>query len=237
MPEQQITEEQRKEYEEKLKNMSPEEIQELQKKQCIFCQIISGGVPGKTVWEDDKFIAILDINPANEGHVLLMPKEHYAVLPQMPKEDVPLFFIAGKNISNGLLRSLRVEGTSLFVANGLAAGQKAQHFMLHIIPRVLDDNLLNMLPKQLEGVKEIYPTLVNRLSESMGTKKETVAADVTPKAEEVAPKEEPKEEATPEEVPAKEEEPEEPAGETPAEKPEETKESEVDLDDIARLFG
>ena len=68
MPEGQLTEED-------LKNMSPEEIQELQKQQCIFCHIVSGKVASRKVYEDDSVIAILDIHPANPGHVLLLPKE------------------------------------------------------------------------------------------------------------------------------------------------------------------
>ena len=173
-----------------------------------------------------------------------MPKEHYAVLPQMPKEDVPGFFITGKKISNGLLRSLRVEGTSLFVANGLVAGQKAQHFMLHIIPRVPDDNLLNILPKKLDGVKELYPILINKLSEMLGEKKETVAAS---KEKEIPAEPEEKQQEKSGEVPEKSEDAAKPAKEVPADEAEEPepetkeensdKEKEVDLDDIARLFG
>ena len=81
MPQQQMTEEQVKELQEKIKNMSPEELKEFQKKQCVFCQIISGKVQSKKVYDDEKCIAILDINPANPGHVLLLPKEHYSIMP------------------------------------------------------------------------------------------------------------------------------------------------------------
>ncbi len=74
MAEQQMSEEQVAELQEKIKNMSPEELKEFQKQQCIFCQIISGKVASKKIYEDEKCIAILDINPANPGHLLLMPK-------------------------------------------------------------------------------------------------------------------------------------------------------------------
>ncbi|MBU0461615.1 MAG: HIT domain-containing protein [Nanoarchaeota archaeon] len=56
--------------EEDLKNMSPEELRELQKQNCVFCHIAAGKVPAKKVYEDDRCLAILDINPANAGHVL-----------------------------------------------------------------------------------------------------------------------------------------------------------------------
>ena len=78
------TEEQRKQWEEKIKNMSPEELQELQRQQCIFCQIISSKIPSKKIYEDSTCLAVLDINPAAKGHLLLLPKEHYAIMPQVP---------------------------------------------------------------------------------------------------------------------------------------------------------
>ena len=62
-------------------NMSPEQIMELQKQKCPFCQIVAGKIPSKTIYEDDKVLAILDINPIAKGHVLVMPKEHYPIMP------------------------------------------------------------------------------------------------------------------------------------------------------------
>src|SRR3989344_2863950 len=99
-PGQQMTPEQVEALKEKLKNMSPEELKEFQKKQCIFCQIISGKIEAKRVYEDERVLAILDINPANPGHILLMPKEHYAIMPQIPKEEMEHLFMAAKALSN-----------------------------------------------------------------------------------------------------------------------------------------
>jgi len=127
--------ESQEELQEKLKNMSPEELAAFQKQNCIFCQIIDGKVPSAKVYEDDTCIGILDINPAVPGHVLLIPKEHFMVMPQMPEEVIQHMFMAAKGISHAILRALKAEGTTVFVANGGAAGQRAQHFMIHIIPR------------------------------------------------------------------------------------------------------
>src|SRR3989344_7642914 len=131
MPSPQMTEQQIAELKEKIKNMSPGELKEFQKKQCIFCHIISGKVQSKNVYEDEKVIAVLDINPANPGHILLMPKEHYVVMPQMPEDDIGYIFMVAKALSHALLQALKAGGTNIFVANGLAAGQRAQHFMVH----------------------------------------------------------------------------------------------------------
>src|SRR3990167_3381355 len=97
MPEQQaqqqLSPEQIKALQEKIKSMSPEELKEFQKKQCIFCQIIAGKVQSKKIYEDDKVIALLGINPANPGHILLLTKEHYSIMPQIPDDEVAYVFM------------------------------------------------------------------------------------------------------------------------------------------------
>lgn len=153
---------------EDLKDMSPEQIAELQKQNCIFCHIISGRVASKKVYEDEKCIAVLDINPANPGHVLLMPKEHYAIMPLIPEDIIGHLFMVSKGISHACLRAFKAQGTNIFVANGVAAGQKAQHFMIHVIPRKEKDGLTYFtLPKkrvtkqQLEELKKILKARIN----------------------------------------------------------------------------
>ena len=126
---------------EKLKDMSPEEIAALQKQNCIFCHIVSGKVPSKKIHEDDVCLAVLDINPANPGHILLLPKEHYMIMPQIPEDVMAHLAIITKQLSSACLKSFKCDGTNIFVANGPAAGQKAQHFMIHIIPRFENDGV------------------------------------------------------------------------------------------------
>jgi len=144
-----MTDEQRKVIEEKLKNMSPDELAQLQQQQCIFCQISQGKIPSKTIFEDDKVRVVLDINPASPGHCIVIPKDHYMILPQVPKDLVAHMSMIAKHVSHTLLRSLKVEGTSWILANGALAGQRAQHVMLHLIPRVDDDGIGLMLPKTI----------------------------------------------------------------------------------------
>ena len=250
-----MTEEQRKALEEKVKKMSPEELKAFQKQQCIFCQIIAGKVPSKKVYEDDKCIAVLDINPAAKGHILLMPKEHYAIMPQMPEAEMSHLFLVSKYLSQLLLKVLKVGGTNVFVANGAAAGQRAQHFMLHVIPRKEGDKILEfeerLVPPEL--LQKIKMVVEAKLNEKLGVKKES-----KPKEEEkkVELKSFPREVKTAEETaPAPEEEKEEVIleAEEPEQKPKEkvkkfsgpkknpskskTKEDkDVSLDDIANLF-
>lgn len=111
----------------------------LQKQNCIFCQIVQGKIPSRKIYEDEHCIGILDINPANPGHTLILPKEHYPILPLMPPSAADALFIAARKISLALLRFLKAEGSNIFVANGSVAGQKAPHAMIHVIPRTSSD--------------------------------------------------------------------------------------------------
>jgi len=176
-PQQQMSEEQVKELQDKLKNMSPEELKEFQKKQCIFCQIVSGKVQSKKVYEDDEVVAILDVNPANPGHILIMPKEHYSIMPQMPDEEVGHIFLVAKALSNASLRALEVQGSNIIVANGVTAGQRAQHFMVHLIPRKDKDNIGFQVPQKTIPEKELQK-IRGDLSKILGTKSEEKSAPV-----------------------------------------------------------
>jgi len=133
-----------------LDNLSPEEILELQRKNCIFCKIIKKEIPSNLIYEDDKVSVILDINPANEGHCLVLPKEHYQILPQIPDDLIGYLFNIAKKTSRSLLKTLGVEGTTIFVANGALAGQKAPHFMIHVIPRHKGDLLFDIPRNRIE---------------------------------------------------------------------------------------
>ncbi|MFO8016933.1 MAG: HIT domain-containing protein [Candidatus Woesearchaeota archaeon] len=161
---------------EELKNMSPEQIAEMQKQNCIFCHIISGKVASKKVFEDDKCTAVLDINPANPGHVLLMPNEHYAIMPLIPDDVMGHLFMVTKGISHACLKAFKAQGTNIFIANGVAAGQKAQHFMIHVIPRKDDDGLTNFeLPKKNmtgEQKDQLMKALKPQINAAFGMKEE-----------------------------------------------------------------
>jgi len=141
--------------------------------QCIFCSIVSGAVASKRIYEDDKVLGILDINPANPGHILLLPKQHFGILPQMPDDIVSHMGMVAKHLSLAILRSgFGFQGTNIFLANGEAAGQRAQHVMLHVVPRGDGDKLMNFqIPsKQLEinALEEARDGLANTIKEQLG---------------------------------------------------------------------
>ncbi|MFT4343972.1 MAG: HIT family protein [Candidatus Woesearchaeota archaeon] len=159
-----MAEETQEELMERIKNMSPEELAEFQKSRCIFCHIISGKIPARKIYEDEIVVAILDINPATIGHILLMPKEHYTIMPQIPKEVLDHVFTIAKKLSQTILQGIGAKGTSILIQNGVAAGQKAQHFMIHIIPRRQDDGV-GLIPPRKGISDENYKVLKERISQ------------------------------------------------------------------------
>jgi len=120
------------------------------KESCLLCQIIEGKIPSKKVYEDDLILAVLDVNGANPGHCFVLPKNHYPILEQVPDPEIAKLFNVANKISSAIFENLGVQGTNIFVANGVPAGQTVAHFMLHVIPRIEKDNVsLEWQPKQL----------------------------------------------------------------------------------------
>lgn len=112
----------------------------------MFCNIANGKIPAKKVYEDDKVAAVLDINPGTEGHILVLPKKHVEILLQMDDDLASHVGMVCKQLSQALLQAFKCEGTSIFVANGPAAGQRAPHGMVHVMPRTKDDEIVLDLP-------------------------------------------------------------------------------------------
>ncbi len=131
--------------------LTPELKQQLaeQKKQCIFCKLISGEIPNaKKVFEDDKTIALLDIYPAVKGHTLFMLKEHYPMLLYAAKEEAIHKFSLIPSLSQAIKSAIVKTGINVFVALGSAAGQQSYHFMVHLLPREPEDKFFNFLMKK-----------------------------------------------------------------------------------------
>jgi len=118
-------------------------------KKCEICEIIKSK-KGK-VYEDDKVFAFLAQNPASTGHVIITSKEHHPILEQIPDFVVGDLFTKANKISMAAFETIGAEGTNLIMQNGVAAGQKHNHAILHIIPRRENDGLnLTWKPRQLE---------------------------------------------------------------------------------------
>lgn len=144
---------------------------------CIFCSIAEGKIQSKQIYSDPHVIAILDINPANPGHVLVIPKKHYSLMMQIPGDEIGHIFKVCKKLSQVLLHAVEADGTNIFVANGALAGQKAPHFMVHIIPRVENDNVGLMLPEgnvNANFTEEMYIKILSGVQNRFGLTPEQV---------------------------------------------------------------
>ena len=108
---------------------------------CIFCKIAAGEIPSTTLYEDDDFRVILDIEPASKGHALILPKEHYANLYKLDDELAAKALVLAKKMITKLTKILECDGYNVLQNNGTAAGQTVFHFHMHLVPRYKDDTV------------------------------------------------------------------------------------------------
>ena len=127
---------------------------------CIFCKIINGDIPWAVVFENDEFKAILDRFPSNEGHVLIMPKEHCANIFEMDPEKGGRLFALAVKIASAMKEALGFENMNVLQNNGPVAGQTVNHFHLHLIPRYENDSVnvswpqMDLTDEQIEEVRK-----------------------------------------------------------------------------------
>ncbi len=110
-------------------------------KDCVFCKIIAGVVPSDIVYENERTLALLDIRPSNKGHVLVLPKEHYADVFDIPDDVLCAVARTGKLVAEALKKAVGTEGVNLIMNNGDVAGQIIFHAHLHVLPRFRDDGV------------------------------------------------------------------------------------------------
>lgn len=136
---------------------------------CIVCQIIADKIPSKKIYEDELVMAVLDVNGANPGHCFVMPKNHYPIIEQVPDMEIGKLFQVSNRISVALFESLGAQGTNIFIANGIPAGQTVAHFTINVIPRKENDGInLQWQPKQLS--EEEMSTVELKLKEQIKNK-------------------------------------------------------------------
>ena len=106
---------------------------------CIFCKILADEIPSAVVYEDDLFRAILDVNPAATGHVIILPKKHAANLFELPDEEASKILIVARKIAGALMETYHCDGVNILQNNGEASGQTVFHLHVHVIPRFEGD--------------------------------------------------------------------------------------------------
>ena len=130
------------------------------KDDCIFCKLANGVFPTNSIYEDEDFSVILDASPATKGHALILPKEHYDNVYEMPDALLEKTIKLAKKIIQKETDVLGCDGYNIVQNNGEAAGQTVFHFHMHLIPRYEEGNdkkMVNWTPNSFDDaeMKEI----------------------------------------------------------------------------------
>ena len=109
---------------------------------CVFCKIIRGDLPSSIVYENEQVMAIMDIQPINAGHVLVLPKTCYETMREVPADLALALFAVVKQVEQSLweVEGMVCEGTNILQNNGRSAWQEVKHVHFHVIPRFAGDN-------------------------------------------------------------------------------------------------
>ncbi len=134
--------------------------------ECIFCAIVDGKIPSAKVYENEHVFAFMDIAPANPGHLLIIPKQHYRNIFDMPADVGSKIMEAAIPLAAAIREALKPDGLNLFQSNEPAAFQTVFHFHLHLIPRWEGDPL--RLPwRPSEGNIEKINDIASKISNAM----------------------------------------------------------------------
>ena len=136
--------------------------------ECIFCKIIDREIPAVKVLDEELVLAFMDINPSNQGHMLVAPKKHAENIFDISEGDLAAVIKGVKRCSNAVKEALKAEGITVLQLNGRASGQVVPHLHIHIIPRWENDGLSisswEMKPGNMEEIKDIARKVKEHIS-------------------------------------------------------------------------
>ena len=153
--------------------------------ECLFCAIASGKIPSFKVYENDNFVAFLDINPANIGHIILITKKHFSSIMEVDPTIMSEMFLVARALSLPLLEE-GYDGVNFLVQIGDAAGQRVPHMYLHIVPRKKGDQIpLAWNPQKATEaqLKEMRDKLASRVKMPKDEPKKVEVIEMKPKDE------------------------------------------------------
>lgn len=131
--------------------------------ECIFCKIVNGDIPCYKVYEDEAVLAFLDINPANLGHTLIIPKRHYQDIYDLPEDVFMRIGSVAKKLSLDYRDKKGISALNLISSNGGAAQQDVFHFHLHLLPRDNEDGIKFYWRNKKEELIDSFPSFIEGL--------------------------------------------------------------------------
>lgn len=138
--------------------------------QCLFCGVVDGTVPSVKVADDDTTYAFMDINPASDGHLLVVPKRHSKDLFDIPADDLAAVTLTAQRIAKAAVREFGADGVNLLNCCGADAWQTVFHFHLHVVPRYVDkakDRLVLPWKPGVAGDMDAIAAVGGRLSAAL----------------------------------------------------------------------
>ena len=138
---------------------------------CIFCKIVKGEIPAVKVYEDERVLAFMDINPLNEGHTLVIPKRHAETIFEIDPDDLAAVIKVAQKVANAIQKALNPDGLTIIQLNKKAAGQVVPHLHIHLVPRWENDELKvtrwEPVPGDMERIKEIGNKIKSEVGNSV----------------------------------------------------------------------
>ena len=127
---------------------------------CLFCKIVNGEIPSKTIYEDDLIKVFLDINPTTNGDMLIVPKKHYENIMDIDDKLIPHIHNIAKELFIMLKQKLSVDGLTLVQNN--EHGQEIKHYHLHVTTRYTNDEIMQSSNKKiLVSVEDVFEQIKN----------------------------------------------------------------------------
>ncbi len=176
---------------ESIEAMSAEELEDFVARQrraaqkgeaggkCLFCQIAKGEVETIKVYEDENILAVLDIAPAALGHTIVIPKQHYQFLFQLPGQLLSNLLKVVNILEEIVVNVTKSHGINIHAAQGVAAGQTVPHLAIHLIPRRKKDGIsFEWARKKIEKkeLEKVGKEIKERIEKAMVKKEEEAIA-------------------------------------------------------------
>jgi histidine triad (HIT) family protein len=133
--------------------------------ECIFCKIIAGEIPAVKVLDEELVIAFMDINPSNQGHMLVVPKRHAENIFEIYENDLEATIRAVKRCAKAVKEAVNAEGITILQLNGKASDQIVPHLHIHVIPRWANDGLPVSTWEMKQGDMEEIQDIARKVKE------------------------------------------------------------------------
>lgn len=130
---------------------------------CIFCRIVAGQIPAIKLYEDESVFCFMDINPISDGHVLVIPKDHYENVFEIPPETYGALYSTVAKLALAIKAEINPDGLNVMQLNGKAANQVVPHLHIHLMPRRHGDGITVSQWEPVPGNKDEIAQLAERL--------------------------------------------------------------------------